>query len=206
MRFQGKITQWHDEKGFGFVQPNGGGPRAFVHVSAFKHSTRRPADGEVIFYELTRDSQNRYRAENIQFAPHSQQRRKRPGRTTVFSKVLLASFFAGLTGLVVAAKLPAWLLALYALMSLVTFVAYAIDKSAAQKGRWRTPERTLQLMALVGGWPGALLAQSALRHKSQKKAFKTTYWATVVINLLVLLWLQTDKGNALLKHLLDASN
>jgi uncharacterized membrane protein YsdA (DUF1294 family) len=49
--------------------------------------------------------------------------------------------------------------AVYGLMSLITFVVYYLDKRAARLGRPRTPEATLHVLELLGGWPGALLAQ-----------------------------------------------
>ena len=68
MRFQGKVKNWNDDKGFGFVEPNGGGQRAFVHIKAFKTRARRPVTDDVITYELVREKDNRYKAEKIQFA------------------------------------------------------------------------------------------------------------------------------------------
>lgn len=53
--------------------------------------------------------------------------------------------------------------AVYLALSLITFVMYAIDKSAAQRGAWRISEATLQLFALAGGWPGALIGQKLVR-------------------------------------------
>lgn len=71
----------------------------------------------------------------------------------------------------------------YLALSLGCFVAYAIDKSAARHGQWRTPESTLLLLGLVGGWPGAVLAQQWLRHKTSKTAFQWKFYLTVVLNL-----------------------
>lgn len=68
MKLQGKISNWNDDRGFGFVEPNGGGERAFVHIKAFNPPSRRPVNGEVIIYEIARDNNNRYKAENIQFS------------------------------------------------------------------------------------------------------------------------------------------
>ena len=78
---------------------------------------------------------------------------------------------------------PLWLAAAYAGMSVLTFVVYAMDKAAAQANRWRTAESTLHLLALACGWPGALLAQQWLRHKSAKREFRAVFWATVVLNV-----------------------
>ncbi|HBD19435.1 MAG TPA: DUF1294 domain-containing protein [Arenimonas sp.] len=74
-------------------------------------------------------------------------------------------------------------------MSLMALAAYAIDKSAAQAGRRRIPEKTLHLFALLGGWPGALVAQQWLRHKSVKAGFLGVFWLTVFANLGLAAWL-----------------
>jgi uncharacterized membrane protein YsdA (DUF1294 family) len=76
--------------------------------------------------------------------------------------------------------------AVYAIASVAAFAAYAVDKNAARTGAWRTPESTLHLLAVVGGWPGALLAQLFLRHKTQKSSFRAMFWVTVLVNCAVL--------------------
>lgn len=81
------------------------------------------------------------------------------------------------------------LLAWYAVLSVSLFVMYGMDKAAAEKGRWRTPELTLHLVSLAGGWPGALMAQRVFRHKTRKQPFQTVFWFTVVGNCLALAWL-----------------
>jgi len=94
--------------------------------------------------------------------------------------LLFALVYAGAT---LAWDLPLLVAAAYVMTSLSCFVAYAIDKSAARKGGWRTPERTLLLLGLVGGWPGGLLAQQWLRHKSSKRSFQHLFWITVAANV-----------------------
>lgn len=71
---------------------------------------------------------------------------------------------------------------IYAVMSVVTFVVYAADKSAARQGRRRVSESTLHALSIIGGWPGALLGQQVLRHKTRKQPFRTVFWVTVVVN------------------------
>jgi uncharacterized membrane protein YsdA (DUF1294 family) len=101
---------------------------------------------------------------------------------------LFAALYAGA---MLAWDLP-WLVAgAYLVTSLSCFVAYAIDKSAARNGGWRTPERTLLLLGLVGGWPGAVLAQQWLRHKTSKRSFQQMFWVTVVANVAGFLWLSS---------------
>ena len=55
-------------------------------------------------------------------------------------------------------------------------------RSAALKQRWRTPETTLHLFELAGGWPGALLAQQAFRHKTRKPSYQVAFWLIVVLH------------------------
>lgn len=75
----------------------------------------------------------------------------------------------------------------YAVINLLTLAAYARDKAAARRGARRIPERTLHLLALLGGWPGALLAQQLFRHKTRKPAFLAVLWLTVLANCAMLL-------------------
>jgi uncharacterized membrane protein YsdA (DUF1294 family) len=84
---------------------------------------------------------------------------------------------------------PKGILALYLAASAASIVVYAVDKSAAQHGRWRARESTLHLLALIGGWPGALVAQRLFRHKSRKPSFQAVFLLTVVVNCALLLWL-----------------
>lgn len=99
-----------------------------------------------------------------------------------------ALFFALLSGLLVLGEVPVMLLAAYGLFSGVAFLMYGADKSAAEQGRWRTAESTLHTIALVGGWPGALVARRAFRHKTTKQPFRTIFWGTVIANCVALAW------------------
>jgi uncharacterized membrane protein YsdA (DUF1294 family) len=76
-------------------------------------------------------------------------------------------------------------LAVYGAASLLCFTLYAIDKAAARAGRRRVRESTLLLLGLACGWPGGLLAQRALRHKTAKLSFLWRFWLTVLANVAV---------------------
>jgi uncharacterized membrane protein YsdA (DUF1294 family) len=99
----------------------------------------------------------------------------------------LALFLLVVTAAVVTGKLPGVALVIYAVASAITFVAYAWDKAAARSNDWRISEGALHLMSLVGGWPGALLAQRTLRHKSKKQSFRVQFWFTVIFNCCALI-------------------
>jgi len=83
-------------------------------------------------------------------------------------------------------ELALWIVGFYLVASVVAFAVYAADKSAARAGRRRTPENTLILLGLVGGWPGALVAQRTLRHKTRKTGFLAAFWLSAALNVAVL--------------------
>ncbi|MEG1039366.1 MAG: DUF1294 domain-containing protein [Pseudomonas sp.] len=78
-----------------------------------------------------------------------------------------------------------WLPAVaYPLVSLVSFALYWRDKHQARNQGWRTPEKVLHASELCGGWPGALLAQQAFRHKTRKVSFQLSFWLIVALHQL----------------------
>jgi len=88
--------------------------------------------------------------------------------------------------------IPLSLVMLYFGFSLISFIAYKIDKAKAQRKAWRTSENTLHILALLGGWPGAAIAQNTLRHKTQKYGFIRVFWLTVFVNCSILAYLIID--------------
>ena len=107
----------------------------------------------------------------------------RRGDGGAFSLVVLAAFALAWFAVALLRGLPAWVGWLYAGASLLAFVLYAVDKSAAAQGRDRIPESTLLAIGTVGGWPGAIVAQRALRHKTIKRSFRLRFWLTVVAHV-----------------------
>ncbi|BCM24679.1 cold shock and DUF1294 domain-containing protein [Methyloradius palustris] len=193
MRLQGRVTHWNDDKGFGFVYPIGGGQKAFVHIKAFSQSSYRPVDGDLISYDLSSDQKGRYVAKDVRFAG-GDAKLTRAYKLKPFGTIFVSMFFISLAIATMVFHLPLTLIGLYLVTSIVTYIVYAIDKSAAQDGRRRTPESTLHLLSFVGGWPGALLAQKKLHHKSRKMEFQVGYWLTVIANCWGLGWMLTTKA------------
>ncbi len=204
MRYQGRISSWNDDKGFGFVIPSGGGDKAFVHINAFARTSRRPLDGDLITYTLNRDARGRWQASAIRFAGEQKpvDDRATPGW---LGPVFTLIFAAAIIGAALIGQLTMTFVAAYSVMSIIAFIAYGLDKSAATAGRQRTPEATLHFLGLLGGWPGALLAQRVFRHKSRKREFQTTYWGTVAINVAVLILLGSDIGSGMVRGMLAGS-
>ena len=206
MRYQGRITDWRDDKGFGFVTPNGGGSKVFVHIKSFSNRQRRPIDSELVTYELTSDARGRPRGVNIAFVgdrpPSSLTTAPGPG---VGALIFAAVFLAFVAGAVATGRLPFVVLIGYLVASCFAYLAYVFDKAASLKGEWRTSESTLHLFSLVGGWPGAVLAQRTLRHKTRKQSFQVTYWATVGLNCAALGWMLSPTGMRTVKSFLGVA-
>ena len=97
--------------------------------------------------------------------------------------------FAVLCTLPLSGSLSLWLhgeslipLAAYGIVSVVTFFLYWSDKRKARAEQWRTPENVLHALELAGGWPGALLAQQAFRHKTRKVSYQLVFWIIVLLH------------------------
>lgn len=198
MRHQGRITRWKDDEGFGFITPNRGGREVFAHIRSFSNRHKRPAGDELVSYELKLDARGRLQAHGIAFVgdrttPSSSTRR------SIFPPLFAVLFLAFIAAMVFVGRVPHVVLWLYLGASMIAFVAYALDKSAAIHARRRTEESTLHLLGLIGGWPGALAAQQLLRHKSSKPSFQAGFWLTVAINCGAFGWLFTTAGEDALR-------
>lgn len=95
---------------------------------------------------------------------------------------------------------PVALIVFILFASVVAYILYAIDKTAAMEGSWRVSENTLHMAALLFGWPGALIAQNRLRHKTKKKSFRAYFWLMVMLNLAGIAWIHTPPGNNQLRY------
>ena len=189
---KGKITRWHDDKGYGFITAPDGKSKIFVHVSAMKSRSKRLAKNDTVLFDIEQDSKGRLNAVNVELTGL-----KALSLTTLFGGTFLV-FVYGATLLLGGSVL---FIPLYLVMSILTYKAYASDKRAAEHGNWRTPESQLHAMALAGGWPGALLAQSQLRHKSKKQPFKTILWLTIFINIAGFIWTLSQPGHEVISRL-----
>lgn len=187
MRLAGRIAEWNDDKGFGFVVPNGGGDRAFVHINAFQRGSKRPVVGDLISYLPGKDERGRLQARDVRHAGQKIAEKRPPSRmprrALGFTALALIAVLAGV------GVLPWALAGAYAGASLLSWLMYYFDKAAAERGARRTPESTLHLVDLLGGWPGGLVAQQQFRHKTIKTSFQAVFWITVVVNVAAAAWL-----------------
>jgi uncharacterized membrane protein YsdA (DUF1294 family)/cold shock CspA family protein len=191
MRFKGTIIEWNEARGFGFIEPALGGERVFCHISAFRDRSERPAVNKVVTYAPGRDERGRPRAQQIRYSTAPKPRYAPSNTVATKPRMALAvtgSFvFLGIVfALVPGGRLPWLVIPWYALLSVLTLLAYGWDKSSAKGGHRRISESSLNTLALMGGWPGAWIAQQGFRHKSRKASFQSAFWTAVVLNVLMI--------------------
>ena len=198
MRFEGTIKTWNDDRGFGFIEPTQGGQEIFVHVKAFRVRSGRPQIGQRVTFEVELSAEGKKRARDVEACravrAEARQRQNTSSPWGTASFFAIPAFLALYLAVAVLWRVPAWVAGLYAGASLVAFAAYASDKAAALAGRWRVSEASLHLLGLAGGWPGAILAQQLLRHKSSKASFRATFWASVAFNVFAFVLLASPQA------------
>lgn len=90
--------------------------------------------------------------------------------------------------------------AMYPLMSAIAFGLYGYDKKQARDGGRRTPEKILHAAEMLGGWPGALVAQQVFRHKTRKVSYQLVFWLIVLLHELFWMDRVLLGGNFLARH------
>lgn len=198
-RVSGTLTSWNDDRGFGFLTTNVGDRRVFVHISAFPRSALRPVLGEAVSFEIETGPDGRSLARRVTAERLLQTAAPEPStvaRKSALTRMLATRRPASFDYLAIVAfipiyvavsfgwPIPAWVLGVYLLTSILSFVVYAVDKRAATSGGWRISESSLLALGLIGGWPGAIIGQQWYRHKTRKRGFRSAFWGTVLLNVL----------------------
>jgi uncharacterized membrane protein YsdA (DUF1294 family)/cold shock CspA family protein len=191
MRFEGTIKTWNEDRGFGFISPAQGGQDIFLHIKAFGTRGIRPQVGQLVSFEIELNTEGKKRAKSVEFLRPTSSSRVRSGNSAAqwgaASYFAVPAFLAIYLLVAVMWRVPHWLAGVYVGTSILAFIIYAVDKSAAEADRWRVSESTLLAVGLLGGWPGAIFAQQLLRHKSSKRSFRSAFWGTVVLNVVAFL-------------------
>ena len=200
---QGSVVRWEAERGFGFILSASTQDKVFFHIRDFRGAPE-PLLRMLVEYEeihvggkgrravAVRPVGSNAAVPNASANPQSTERTERTERKRSRSYAPAAG--AALIGLLTLCwlivvgwalwieRLPLWGAGALVALNLLTLWLYAADKNAARAGTWRVSENQLHLLALLGGWPAAWLAQQRLRHKTSKASFRVTYWITVVLH------------------------
>lgn len=207
-RERGILVDWHDARGFGFIQ-RPGGAKLYVHMKSIGKSVDRPKPGDILSYDIGKGSGGRPVALNVtnhgdppvpkpstvpQAAPPPPAPKRAAGRPRVEPGMLSISIRVAAAAVILVLlannimmqRFPVWVGLLYAIAGVASFVFYKADKRAAEKRQWRAPERRLHLVDLTFGIIGGLLAQHILRHKTYKPGFVTVTALITALHVLTL--------------------
>ena len=198
-RVEGTVAVWNADRGFGFIEPAAGGRQIFAHIHAFPQDTETPRVGQVVSFEVEKTPEGKTRARYVR--PAGVAKPPRYGRTTysILSYLPVVAFIVLYALVRLLWHQSWWFLVVYVGTSILCFIIYAIDKSAAAQGRWRVSESALLLLGLFGGWPGALVAQQVLHHKTKKRSFQAAFAGSIVVNVLAFVLLASPVFTSLTK-------
>lgn len=167
----GRITEWKEDQGYGWLQS--GDRRVFLHRRDYSGNKRAPDVGEEVHFIFGQDAQGR---------PCAKQAESTRSHGAGALRLLFLAPWLVLPAIALE-RLPveAWMLVAWVFaISLITYTAYASDKRRARTNAWRIPEAHLHLLELLGGWPGAWLAQRQLRHKCSKSSYQFVFWLIIL--------------------------
>ncbi len=197
-RLDGLLVSWNDDRGFGFVRPPDGSANVFVHISSFGAMATRPEVGDIVSYRSGAGKDGRLQALDVR-GPGRLLRQ--PSRAGPASLLVVAGFVVALFYINSYAPINWIVFAVYVGASIITFVAYGVDKASARAGGWRISEANLLVLGFIGGWPGAIVAQQVFRHKTLKTSFRSAFWGTVALNLLAFAVIATPVAEYLVRGL-----
>ena len=197
----GRVSEWNEARGFGFLAPVDGADgagRVFFHVRDYDQGPRRPEVGELVKFSASKRDDGRWRAIRVRRAvanarnpaptvTRNPKAAHRPGGPAPASApvALVLAYTASMAIAVYIGRLPVMLAFWLITATCLAVLFYYGDKTAAQRGESRIAESTLHIVELAGGWPGALLAQRLLRHKTAKASYRSAFWTMVALHIML---------------------
>ena len=78
------------------------------------------------------------------------------------------------------------------IINVIAFLAMYIDKRKAKYGKWRIPEQSLFILALIGGSIGAIIGMYTFRHKTKKLRFAVGFPVILVLQIILIISVWND--------------
>lgn len=191
MAISGVVSEWNDQKGYGFISVNDEPIRIVFHIGDLSGHSVRPKVQEKVTFTLAKDGRGNLRATDVH----------RP-ITFGFSFALVIWFITTFVASLYLLNYPTFMISYLLLISGTTYSLYALDKVVSNHSRWQIPESLFHLASVLGGWPGAVFAQSLLRHKPISPSFNACFWLSVFLSLTLYTWSLTPNGRVDLQALL----
>lgn len=166
------VVEWNAEKGYGWLQWTD--RKVFLHVRDYEGPRRLPQVGEKVKFVLGTDFRGRPCAMRVQPASGGH-----PFGLANFAMLAVLLILPAMA-LQHHRAYGRWFAAVMVGISLITYFTYASDKRRARTNAWRIPETQLHFLELLGGWPGAWLAQKRFRHKCSKISYQFIFWCIVL--------------------------
>lgn len=162
MRLKGRLREWRDDKGFGFIEPMLPGPTIFVHIKAFMRPGRRPQVGDLLIYEVGRGANGKFRAEQLEYSLASGEASpsRRPSHRRAWPIPLAVLVLGGLTAAWAMGRLPILIPTAYVGMSVLAYLLYAWGQGfrawrpVENQGKYTAAGRTLGRLAWRADCPG----------------------------------------------------
>ncbi len=177
---QGIVVKFDPSKGFGFIRSKNNDNDIFVHIKNVSNASIL-STGQTVEFKIQNSNKG-------QSAVSVVAGRKQQSPFFIFGGIAIIIIFIITTFLVLQYKVHELLSYLIA-VNIATFIVYGYDKKIAGSDKLRVPESLLQVLALIGGSPAALVAQKFFRHKTIKSSFQIVYWIIVIVQVLGVLWI-----------------
>ena len=175
---QGYIVNFNKQKGYGFIRSGEQKEDIFVHISKVKNS-KTLEQGQEVTFNIQKTNRG-LSAINVEAGA------KQRSPYLIFGLISLLLVTA--TYLYLSQKTH-FILAYLIAINIATFLIYGYDKFISSSDKLRVPELILQILALLGGSPSALMAQKFFRHKTIKSSFQLVYWGIVLMQVGILMWI-----------------
>ena len=78
------------------------------------------------------------------------------------------------------------------IINIIAFLAMYIDKRKAKYGKWRIPEQSLFILALIGGSIGAIIGMYTFRHKTKKLRFSVGFPVILILQIILIISVWND--------------